>query len=246
MNDIVKLIIDHLMSWPIATLAICLIFQSPIRVLIGEIASFVRRASQLSVTHKDTTVEAISDASLQAKQGAGDSAESDLGPGSAISVGKASGADDVTAERNAVRDYGKGVASVAYREQFIKSELERLGFTASDAETTEVLVRQLATQLCVSHFERVYRLIFGSQISALDLLNTSGPLLADVIKSIFFTTAGNFEPDFYQNFTFEQWLSFLVASSLVAREDDTLRITVVGRDFLVWTVNAGLSQAKPH
>jgi hypothetical protein len=245
-NDMIRLVIDRLLSWPVAIFGIFLIFQSPIRALLTELTAFIRRASQLRVQHKDTTLEAMADANLQVKKGAGGTADFDLGPGSAISTGKATDSDDNTIERNAVRDYGKGIASVAFREQSIKSELMRLGFQLDEPDIIDVLIRQLAAQLCVAFFERTYRIIYGSQLTALDFLNTGGPYPKAVIESIFYNTARNMEEDFYADFPFDQWLSFLISNSLIVQEGEIVGITVGGRDFLVWLVNAGLSHSKPH
>jgi len=188
----------------------------------------------------------MADANLQVKKGAGETADFDLGPGSAISIGKTTISDDKTIERNAVRDYGKGVASVAFREQSIKSELERLGFQLEESDINDVLIRQLAAQLCVAFFERTYRIIFGSQLTALDFLNTGGPHQTAIIEAIFYDTARNMEEAFYTDFSFDQWLSFLLSNSLIAQDGKVVGITVGGRDFLVWLVNAGLSHSKPH
>jgi hypothetical protein len=246
MNDLVKLFLDRVLSWPVSVFGICLIFQSSIRMLLKEFTSFIGRASQLSVKHKDTTVEAMADQNPQVKSGAGSSAEFDLGAGTAISTNKTPISEDVALERNAARDYGKGVASVQYRETSIKSELERLGFRLEEQDTVETLIRQLAAQQCVTFFERTYRVIFGSQISAMDFLNTSSPVPASLIEAVFFDTAKNFEQAFYSDFTFTQWLAFMLENMLIAQDGENFGISVQGRDFLVWMVNSGLPHSKPH
>jgi hypothetical protein len=246
MNDWVRLLVEHLLSWPVAVFGICLIFQSPLRALVSSLTSFISRANQLSLKHKDTAVEALADANLQVKKNPAESSEFGLGAGTAISVSKATVPEDLARERDALRDYGKGVTSVQVREESIREELNRLGFSLEDRETAEVLVRQLATLQCVTFFERTYRLIFGSQILAMDFLNTDGPVPATVVEVCFYETARNMEEEFYRDFTYDQWLSFMQDNFLIARDAENLAISIAGRDFLVWTVNSGLSHTKPH
>jgi hypothetical protein len=186
------------------------------------------------------------DANLQTKRAVGDSTDFDLGVGTAISVNKAPVSDDIAIERRAAQDYGKGVASVQAREATIKSELERLGFPFDQKDTVDLLIRQLATLQCVSFFERTYRIIFGSQLSTLDFLNTSGQIPTSIVEACFYDTAQNLESTFYSDFPFAQWLYFLLNNYLIAQEDDAIGITVGGRDFLVWMVNNGLTHSKPH
>jgi hypothetical protein len=158
----------------------------------------------------------MTDANLQAKRTVGDSTEFDLGVGTAISVNKAPVSDNIAIERRAAEDYGKGVASVQAREESIKSELKRPGFGFDQQDTIDVLIRQLATLQCISFFERTYRIIFGSQLSALDFLNTSGPVPTNIVEVCFYDTAQNLEPAFYSDFPFAQWLSFLLSNYLIA------------------------------
>jgi hypothetical protein len=245
-NEYVKLIIDHIFSWPVVVLVIALVLHKHVRELLSELTSFIKRASHMSFKRGETTLQAgVSDASLQAKQ-TQETVDLELGTGSPISLNKPQLSADVALERQAALDYGKGMASVLYREDSIKSELARLNFPLNEAETTDLLIRNLAASISTTYFERAYRWIFGSQISALDFLNTNGPTLATIVEVIFFDSAKTEEPEFYGETTFEQWLSFLLRQGLVAQENDTIGISVQGRDFLVWMVTAGLSHSKAH
>src|ERR1035437_211160 len=236
MNDLVRLLVDRLLGWPVAVFGICLIFQSPIRLLLRELTTFIGRGSHLSVKHKDTTVEAMTDLNIQVKRNVVDNAEFDLGAGTAISISKTPVSDDLVLERSAAQDYGKGIASVQFREANIKSELDRLGFGIEQPDTVEVLIRQLAAQQCVTFFERTYRIIFGSQLSALDFLNTSGRVPVNLVEAVFYDTARNLEQDFYSDFPFALWKAFLLENLLIAEDGEDVGIAVAGRDFLVWTV----------
>jgi len=246
MNDWARLLIDRFLGWPVAAVVICLIFQRALRDLLKELTTFLARASRMSVKRGDTTLEATSDARMQVKNTGDDLPDSKLGAGSAIAASRPSESDDLAREREAALDYGKGILSVNQLETAIRDELERLRFPIMDVETGEMLIRQLAASQCVAFFERIYRLIYGSQIQTMDFLNTSGVQDANLIETIFFNTAKGMDETFYRDTNFEQWLSFLLAQSLIAEEAGNLGITVRGRDFLVWTVNAGLTHTKLH
>jgi hypothetical protein len=52
-------------------------------------------------------------------------------------------------------------------------------------------------------------------------------------------------PDFYANYSFDQWLNFMVAQVLVRVDNgDEVSITVAGREFLKSVVQQGLSFNK--
>lgn len=103
----------------------------------------------------------------------------------------------------------------------------------------------LAEARLVAYFYDVHRLIFGSQISALQQLNTAGPLAVDDMRRFFDTEARGRYPDIYdQPNAFELWIGFLEHRGLVVRSGDKLEITHVGRDFLVFLTRASLSFQK--
>lgn len=245
MNEWGRLLIEHLLAWPVAVVAICLVFRGPLTDLVKELTAFIARSNHMSLKRGDTTLEAKADASLQAKA-ADERKDSIIGTGPATALTQASDSGDIVHERQQVLDYGKGSATVANWEQAIKAELERLNFPENDTQTFEMLVRQLATAVMIATFERLYRLIYGSQIDTLNALNTSGPQSPKIIEVIFFDTAKSSDTTFYEDVTFERWLSFLLNQALIVRSDELLTLTLHGRDFLVWMVNSGLSQVKPH
>ena len=115
----------------------------------------------------------------------------------------------------------------------------------------EWAVRMFASVAVEKGHEMAYRLIFGSQIEALQALNQRGAIdLAEGIKS--FNDAVAADSDFYrnQNFTFEMWCRFLIdfryveTSSANLVPGTTATITPLGRDFLVWMAARGVPTAK--
>ena len=51
-------------------------------------------------------------------------------------------------------------------------------------------------------------------------------------------------PELYENYSFEQWLTFMENHRLVGRKESKVAITLVGREFLKYLVNQGFSLYK--
>lgn len=135
------------------------------------------------------------------------------------------------------------------QEESIRTDLATHGFTA-DGACEKVLVKHLAATQIVLTFEKVYAVLYGSQLQALRWLNSQpAGVHADALKP-FYEQAVNAWPAMYQNVDFRSWLSFLAgqgliteseASSLTGDEEEAfgVTITVMGREFLAYLVNGG-------
>ena len=114
----------------------------------------------------------------------------------------------------------------------------------SPVERERVLVRHLAATQIRSHFERLYHLIFGSQLSMLQQVNAATSFGRDEARASYdFAVMGS--PDFYANYSFDQWLNFMISQNLVRADGDVITITVPGREFLTFLIQEGLSFIKP-
>lgn len=96
--------------------------------------------------------------------------------------------------------------------------------------------------------DAIYRLIFGSQLGLLLQANTGAPPNMEQARTVYDNAATNF-PDIYSDFSFDAWLDFprrmgLVRIELVADRPALIRITPMGRDFLHYLVNSGLTESK--
>lgn len=109
------------------------------------------------------------------------------------------------------------------------------------------LTRHLAGAQIALHFERVYRYIFGSQIKALQFLTSlTEPIPKNVVKT-FYDTASTLAPEFYLTKDFESWLEFLRdRANLVKEEDEKITIQPLGREFLKYLIDNGISDYRPH
>ena len=100
----------------------------------------------------------------------------------------------------------------------------------------------------ISFFERAYLTIYGSQLAAMQALNSGGPegFPFAAIRPFYDLGVSNF-PDHYANYTFEQWTGFLESSRLVARvPGDRITISINGRAFLKYLVHQGYSLLKDN
>ena len=107
----------------------------------------------------------------------------------------------------------------------------------------DILISELAQARMLELFARTYASIFGSQLRGLKHLNEHRSATVAEARQLF-EEARSSDPDFYGTYTFEQWLSFMVSSHLIAVSDDKITITPVGRDFLVYLTATGRSWDK--
>jgi hypothetical protein len=124
------------------------------------------------------------------------------------------------------------------REKLIRKELEARGLK-EDPHTIKVLIRHLAgTQLCLV-FERVNSLIWGSQIAILEFLNSARQgALAESIKGFYDAAAARY-PDAFKEYSFEDYLGFLLSTGLLVKDNGQHRITQMGVEFLSYLAATG-------
>jgi hypothetical protein len=97
-----------------------------------------------------------------------------------------------------------------------------------------------------AEFERVYRIIYGSQITAVKGANTAGTLSRAALESTY-NSAVSRDTAFYEQISFEQWVNFLLAQLLLRQDGDRFQITNRGQLFLHFMVEQGLSDyGLPH
>lgn len=229
MVEIWKTIIERAVSWPVAVLILCLIFQEPLRALIARISSikgpgFDFSAPPANAQLIEKTVEPPE--ALKGELALLPPVDAQT-PTPTASVTH----DSLAARKEAVINFGKSFAIVNEDVLTIEGTLAALDMPLDSEDTAHVLVRHLATTQLMLRCERTHRLIFGSQIAALHMLNQQGPQPESAIKP-FFETARNNEPQFYGSYTFDKWIDFLVKEITIRRDDDLYGITVYGRNYL--------------
>ena len=107
-------------------------------------------------------------------------------------------------------------------------------------EREQVLFSYSQMIYLIMQFNRIYNLIYGSQIRILDRLNSSND---ETLESImpFFEEAKRNDPKFYGDYPYKNYLEFLSSYSLIQIEANSVKITPIGIDFFKYIVESGFS-----
>lgn len=126
-------------------------------------------------------------------------------------------------------------------EDSVKSEFSKKNLLG--AEGVPVLIKFVSALSIAYTFSEVYRVIWGSQLSLLDYLNTKGSQpVADL--RVFYNSGASQYPLVYAEYSFEQWLAFLKGQLLIREDNALIGITVRGREFLTYLTTTGLTRNK--
>ena len=130
------------------------------------------------------------------------------------------------------------------REDLIRTELVRI-VGADQTQKEKFLLRIIAAQTLVQQFETTYRIIWGSQLNALEITNTTPdgvPL--GFIETLYNQATARDDKELYANYSFEQWLAYMESQLLSIRKDDKIYITLTGREFLKYIIHQGYTLYK--
>lgn len=117
--------------------------------------------------------------------------------------------------------------------------------TQDPQETINFLKRDLADVYFILRCERVYGIIFGSQIQLLKLLQKSPFGLNQQAIDGYFNDAAKIYTE-HGDFDSNKYMQFLIQAELIMISDDTYHITTFGSDFLTWLQRSGSSENKPY
>lgn len=121
----------------------------------------------------------------------------------------------------------------------ICAEFDSRGIEPGQRE--ELLIELLAGALTRESWERIYLLIFGSQVRLLLSLNQSpGGLPERDVRAIYQAPVTQ-QHELYQQVPFESWIAFVETTGLVSRNGENYVLTPYGRGFLKYLVAQGLT-----
>lgn len=113
---------------------------------------------------------------------------------------------------------------------------------ADPTRRSEVLLTLAAKAVLVASFERTEAIIFASQLDLLNYLNArQDGEPADRLRELFYEPAVTRFPEIYRVYSFDNYLGFLHSAFLVEKEGAQVRLSVEGREYLLWRVE----QRKP-
>ena len=99
--------------------------------------------------------------------------------------------------------------------------------------TVEDFLRAKTTELYLAwHYEKIYRVIFGTQILALQTLNATGLKSTKSAIQAIYDRAVSDNAGFYDGISYENWLSFLETNDLIIINEDNVEISIEGQGFL--------------
>lgn len=128
-------------------------------------------------------------------------------------------------------------------EQMIRNDLEKRGLDYQ-GEVANILIRHLAASQIAYAFERIYSIIFGSQIEILNHLNTDSRGATRPELGTFYDSAAEKFPHVFQAFPFDDYFEFLRSEDLITEEADKYFISIKGREFLAYIVRSGRTMRK--
>jgi hypothetical protein len=228
MEEIARTLIIQIISWPIVALVICWMFRSSICTFLEKIAHL--KAAGLEVTTHLAVAAQPEPLDTQEELA-----------GEALSIPRE--ATDV--RLRAVRSYGDRIPGLQNKITRIAEDLTSLGLTNANPETIQLLVRHLAVTQILLNFEFTYRIIFGSQISALKILNVTGSRARSYVEDLYSAAKEKYST-FYGTYSFADWLRFLVERNLVEVDENQAQVSITdqGRDLLTWIVLASVDDNK--
>ena len=225
--DIWKTLIERVLSWPLATLALGLIFKKPL-------SDFLRRVTLFKGVGFEVSAP---EGSAQKQLESGKSVDSDPLALPVESQRDLPLPEDIAKAQEALRNYGGSEPILLETIKKIEEHLANVHLPLDSKETVHILIRHLAVTQLLYRAESLYRLIFGSQIAFLRRLNERGAQPASVARS-FFERAQHRAPHFYDGYTFSDWIGFLLRQATVVHisDKDSYAISVFGQKLLEFLV----------
>jgi len=116
----------------------------------------------------------------------------------------------------------------------------------TEGDTPKVLIKYLAGALILLEFEQIHNLIFGSQIYLLKKLNevVGQGQQREYVITHFEHIRGVFSEQL-GNWSFDQYMAFLLSRHLVTVDKDNYHITNLGVEYLTWIAKNGRSENRP-
>lgn len=129
------------------------------------------------------------------------------------------------------------------REVAIRKELKEKGLDDTN-QAVSFLIHHLAIAKLINTFERLYRIIFGSQIFLLKIANENRTGLHDQFVKDHFVQACQMFSSVYDRWTVETYIQFLLNEQLMVKDGEFFRITNLGIHFLEWVASVGAPERK--
>jgi hypothetical protein len=107
---------------------------------------------------------------------------------------------------------------VTLREAQIEQALETAGVAGDAGQEARVLLAVAASSVMAADFERLYNLMYGSQIKILQALNATA--LPTDRPTPFYGAAAAQHPEVFATYRFEQYVEFLMRQELILQQPE--------------------------
>jgi hypothetical protein len=131
------------------------------------------------------------------------------------------------------------------RENNIRNELKARGIT-NEQEIIKILTRACASVQLTLQWEQIEKVIFGSQMAMIVQMNAHPAGLSVGAMKTYFEAAAKQFPEVYANYTFEQYVNYLVSMQLILKGGAGYQVSLEGKEFMVWLVHTGRTHARPN
>lgn len=113
-------------------------------------------------------------------------------------------------------------------------------------EREHLLIRLYSGTRIALYFEQLYNFIWGTQLEALEQLNTVATVGFEIehLRNLYETRLKT-QPELSSHHqSFEKWLDFLIIFRVIERQEDRVLITLLGREFLKYLLERGYTTKK--
>lgn len=225
-------ILNTLLSWRVVSLLFILLFWRKIGDLLAQIAAYIGSSRRADVT--GLAVDATP-------------TQEDFSPSTAeigLKGGEAAVLPPPSVSPSSVVSQGAEPDRTSLQSELDEDMLHSSAGTMIDAHDREkAFVRALSDTKIALTFERIYRLIYGSQIVAINLANRPNGLTEADLRSYYESVRASY-PDIYSKRSFEEWLAWMLSTLLLVKQDvggvDRYLSTVRAQEFLKYIVALGL------
>jgi len=128
-------------------------------------------------------------------------------------------------------------------EKLLNTSLENL-HPRDATEREKFLLRNLSQVSITLLFEKTYYAIYKSQILALKYLNENRTNVKIEQIRPFYDSAAEKYSSYYNNYSFDSWLEFMITTILVKKNGNEIGLTLRGKEFLKYLIDQGYSTEK--
>lgn len=125
-------------------------------------------------------------------------------------------------------------------EDIIKNQLKKI---TDDSKKIDILIQNYAHTNLLLYYERIYYIIFGSQIKLLEKLNSTNMLEISDVLLIYKDAAHKF-PEIYSKYHFDSYIKYLKDNGLISVNSKNIHIEELGKSFLLWLTETGHPKDK--